>query len=133
MKIAFLSTRNAIRSIMAEAVARKMARVALLLPEIYSAGVEPADNVPETVLKLLRDKGYPTEGLKPKGIHDIPYENIDLLITLSTEARDHCPYSENHIRREHWFLDEVKVPKREEISGLLTQLESHMKALFKIS
>ena len=57
MKIAFISTKNAVRSIMAEAVARKLSRLALLSLEIYSAGVEPAKRVPEEVIALLREKG----------------------------------------------------------------------------
>ncbi|MCS6998664.1 MAG: low molecular weight phosphatase family protein [Aquificaceae bacterium] len=133
MKIAFVSTRNAVRSIVAEAVARKISRLALLSPDIYSAGVEPADRVPEEVKELLKEKGYPVEKLQPKGLSSIPYESIDLLITLSPEARDLCPYSEKHMRREHWMLEEVKALRREELLKLLEQLEGLMKGLFKIS
>ncbi|MEN3028926.1 MAG: low molecular weight phosphatase family protein [Aquificaceae bacterium] len=133
MKIAFISTRNAVRSIMAEAVARKMSRLALLSPDIYSAGVEPADRVPEEVKELLKEKDYPVEELQPKGLSAIPYESIDVLITLSPEARDRCPYSETHMRREHWVLEEVKTLRREELLKLLEQLENLMRGLFRIS
>lgn len=133
MKIAFISTKNAVRSIMAEAVARKLSRLALLTPEIYSAGVEPAQEVWEEVIALLKEKGYPTENLRPKGVDSIPYDQVDVLITLSPEARDRCPYSEGHMRREHWVLEEPSSMKREELSRLLEQIENLVRNLFKIS
>lgn len=133
MKIAFISTYSAIRSIMAEAVARRASKLALLSLEIYSAGVQPAERVPEEVIKLLQEKGYPIEGLYPKGIDSIPYEEIDILITLSPEARDKCPYSENHIRREHWNIEDVKSLRREELLKTLEQIEKQIKELFRIS
>ncbi len=133
MKIAFISTKNAVRSIMAEAVARKLSRLALLTPEIYSAGVEPAQEVWEEVIALLKEKGYPAENLRPKGVDSIPYDQVDVLITLSPEARDRCPYSEGHMRREHWVLEEPSSMKREELSRLLEQIENLVRNLFKIS
>ncbi len=133
MKIAFISTKNAVRSIMAEAVARKLSKLALLSLEIYSAGVEPAKRVPEEVIALLREKGYPTEKLYPKPVEKIPYDQVDVLITLSSEARDRCPYSERHMRREHWVLEEASSMTKEELSKLLEQLESLIKNLFRIS
>lgn len=133
MKIAFISTRNSVRSIMAEALARKLSRLALLSPEIYSAGVEPADRVPQEVISLLKEKGYATDNLHTKGIESIPYNQMDLLITLSSEARDRCPYSEKHMRREHWVLEEPRSLKREELLKLMEQLENLIRTLFKIS
>ncbi len=133
MKIAFISTKNAVRSIMAEAVARKLSRLALLSLEIYSAGVEPAKRVPEEIIAILKEKGYPTEKLYPKPVESIPYDQVDVLITLSPEARDMCPYSEKHMRREHWVLEEPTSMRIEELSKLLEQLENLIKTLFRIS
>ncbi|MFN4320104.1 MAG: low molecular weight phosphatase family protein [Aquificaceae bacterium] len=133
MKIAFVSTHNAVRSIMAESVARKMSRLALLSPEIYSAGVEPAREVPEEVLRLLQEKGYSVENLYPKSLEDIPYNKIDILITLSPEARDNCPYSIFHMRREHWVVEDVKLMKEENLLKTLSQIEELVKALFRIN
>ncbi|MFN3472214.1 MAG: low molecular weight phosphatase family protein [Aquificaceae bacterium] len=133
MKIAFVSTHNAVRSIMAESVARKMSRLALLSPEIYSAGVEPAREAPEEVLRLLQEKGYSVENLYPKSLEDIPYNKIDILITLSPEARDNCPYSISHMRREHWVVEDVKLMKEENLLKTLSQIEELVKALFRIN
>ncbi len=133
MKIAFISTKNAVRSIMAEAVARKLSRLALLSLDIYSAGVEPAQRVPEEIVAILKEKGYPTEKLYPKPVESIPYDQVDVLITLSPEARDMCPYSEKHMRREHWVLEEPTSMRIEELSKLLEQLENLIKTLFRIS
>ncbi|MFN3871139.1 MAG: low molecular weight phosphatase family protein [Aquificaceae bacterium] len=133
MKIAFISTGNAVRSIMAESVARKFSRLALLSPDIYSAGVEAVEKIPKEVIDLLKEKGYPTEGLRSKNISTIPYKDIDILITLSPEARDRCPYLEGHLRREHWSVEKVGTLKREELLKTLEQIEKHVKELFKIS
>lgn len=132
MKIAFVSTHNAVRSIMAEAVARKISRLALLLPEIFSAGVEPAKEVPQEVLQVLKEKGYPTDNLYPKSIKDIPYDEVNLLITLSPEARDNCPYSERHVRREHWNVEEVKSLRKEELIKTLEHIEELIRDLFRL-
>lgn len=133
MKIAFISTRNAIRSIVAEAVARKISKLGLLSPEIYSAGVEPAESVPQEVIEVLSERGYSTENLYSKPVSSINYDNMDILITLSPEARDACPYSINHKRREHWVIEEPKSLRREEVLSLVEQVESLLKELFKIS
>jgi protein-tyrosine-phosphatase len=133
MKIAFISTRNAVRSIMAEAIAKRVSKLALLAPEIYSAGVKPAESVPEEVLSLLQKKGYSTDNLYPKPVEAIPYEEIDILITLSPEARDMCPYSISHKRREHWVVEEPDSLKLEELEKTLLQIEKYMMDFFKIS
>lgn len=133
MKIAFVSTHNAVRSIIAESVARKLSRLALLTPEVYSAGVEPAEQLDPAVIELLKKKGYPTDRLYPKDTKAIPYDETDILITLSPEARDNCPYSEKHLRREHWVVEEAKTLNVEELTKLLEHLENLIKGLFKIS
>lgn len=133
MKIAFISTRNAVRSIMAEAVARKLSRLALLSMEIYSAGVEPVDKIPEEVINLLKEKGYPVENLYSKDIGSIPYRDINIIITLSPEARDRCPYLENHIRREHWTIEEAKNLRKEELLKVLENVERQVKEFLKIT
>ncbi|RMH80380.1 MAG: low molecular weight phosphatase family protein [Acidobacteria bacterium] len=133
MKIAFVSTKNQVRSIIAEAVAKKVARLALLSPDIISAGVQPTDTLPKEVIDILKEKGYETENLYPKGLEDIDYENTDILVTLSPEARDSCAYSISHKRREHWNLEEPKSLKREELTSLVEQVESLVRELFKIS
>ncbi|MFN7066039.1 MAG: low molecular weight phosphatase family protein [Aquificaceae bacterium] len=133
MRIAFVSTRNAVRSIMAESVAMKVSKLALLSPDIYSAGVEPVKEIPKEIIELLEEKGYPTEGLHPKDISAIPYKDIDILITLSPEARDRCPYLETHLRREHWTVEEAATLKKEELLKILEQIEKHVRELFKIS
>lgn len=133
MKVAFISTRNSVRSIIAEAVARKLSRLALIAPEIYSAGVEPSKEVPTEVIEMLQQRGYEVQNLYPKGLSAIPYESIDVLITMSPEARDACPYSISHKRREHWVVDEPKALRREELVKVFEQIEELVKKLFKIS
>ncbi|SNZ14164.1 low molecular weight phosphatase family protein [Hydrogenobacter hydrogenophilus] len=133
MKLCFVSTGGAVRGVMAQAIARKLSRDALLNLDIYSAGVEPLSDVPQEVIQVLKEKGYPTEGIKPKGIEEIPYEEMDIIITLSPEARDRCPYVPTHKRREHWVLEEIKdTSDLNALRKLRDQIEENVNSLFKI-
>lgn len=133
MKLCFISTGGAVRGVMAQAIARKLSRDALLNLDIYSAGVEPLPDVPQEVIQVLEEKGYPTEGITPKGLQEIPYEEMDIIITLSPEARDRCPYMQNHKRREHWVLEEVKDSRDLQVlRKLRDQIEESVSSLFKI-
>jgi arsenate reductase len=133
MKLCFISTGGAVRGAMAQAIARKLSRDALLNLDIYSAGVEPLSYTPQEVIQVLEEKGYPVEGITPKGLQEIPYEDADIIITLSPEARDRCPYTQTHKRREHWVLEEVKNSSDLQVlRKLRDQIEENVSSLFKI-
>jgi protein-tyrosine-phosphatase len=85
--ILFLCQDNATSSQMAEAIARRLAP-----PEtkIFSAGVSPAE-IPPQVAAVLREVGINIAEQKPKGLSDVPLEEIDLAITLSPEIKENCP------------------------------------------
>jgi len=106
MKIGFVSRGNAIRSLFAEALARQLTRATGLKAEIYSAGVEPDPEPHQLTLRILQEKNFPTDGLKPKGLEAIPYEDIDILVTIGEEAKDRCEFVTSHKRREVWLIHE---------------------------
>ncbi len=131
MKLAFISRGNAVRSIMAEAVARKLFSELGIKAEVFSAGTEPAEEVSPAVLKILEERGYPTKGLYPKPVGKIPYRKLDVLITMCNEAKEKCEFVMSHKRRENWLIDE---PSGSETSLIetLDEIERHIKELLKL-
>ncbi len=131
MRIAFVSRGNAVRSIMAEAIARKLFADAGLRAEVFSAGTEPEEEVDPLTIEVLKEKGYPTEGLFPKPLEKIPYKKLDILVTLCNEARERCEFVISHKRRENWSVEEP--PKRAEaFRKTLTTLEELIMDLLKL-
>jgi protein-tyrosine-phosphatase len=132
MKIAFISRENAVRSIMAESIARKLFKELGINAEIFSAGTQPRKEVNPLTLKVLEEKNYPTKGLHPKPIEKIPYRKMDILITMCNEAKERCEFVLNHKRRENWLIDE---PTGSEASfrKVLEEVEDHLRELLKLS
>ncbi len=108
MKIGFVSRGNAIRSLFAEAIARQITRAVGIKAEIFSAGVDPENEPHQLTLKVLVDKKFPTHDLTPKGLEAIPYEDLDILVTIGEEAKDKCEFIPGHKRREVWLIYEPK-------------------------
>lgn len=102
--ILFLCQDNATSSQMAEAIARRLAP-----PEtkIFSAGVSPA-RIPPQVSAVLGEVGITITEQKPKGLADVPLEEIDLAITLSPEIRENCPALPRRTKILHWSLPDTK-------------------------
>jgi len=131
MRVAFVSTRGAVRGAMAESIARKLFKDAGLRAEIFSAGVDPAERVEEDVLRVLEEKGFPTKGLRPKPLSRIPYRKIDILVILSEEAKERCEFLPNHKRRENWILDPPQ-GGIESLRRLRDQIEELIRGLLKL-
>lgn len=133
MKIGFICTHNSARSIMAEALARKLFKEALLDVEVFSAGSKPAKEINPIALKVLEKFGYDTKNLYPKAITDIPYEDLDIVITLCGDAKDECPYVPSHKRREHWGLEDPSKSSSEEVFiETLKKIEENLRNLLKL-
>ncbi|MBI3929943.1 MAG: phosphate signaling complex protein PhoU [Armatimonadetes bacterium] len=79
--ILFLSMRNAARSQMAEAWARR------LLPgvRVESAGVDPASEVNKLALGVMDEAGIDLRQQRPKKLSEIRLEGIDTIVTLGLE------------------------------------------------
>ena len=104
--VLFLSTGNAARGILAEALLRHKggARFAAA-----SAGYAMLPEVDPLALRLLADESIPTDGLHTKGWSEF-FESprsilVDIIITLSEEARAHCPQWPGDPVRVHWPVD----------------------------
>jgi protein-tyrosine-phosphatase len=103
--VLFLCTGNSARSIMAEAVLKKLA------PEkfsAYSAGSHPKGTVHPYALEVLEHFQYPTGGLRSKSWEeftgpDVP--PIDFIFTLcDSAAHEACPLWPGQPVTAHWGL-----------------------------
>ncbi len=103
MKVAFICTGNSARSQMAEAFAKQIGKILGLNIEIYSAGSNPAREVNPFAIEVMKEKGIDISFQKPKSLEQIPYENIDLVITLCDSAKQSCPVLPAQ-RQIHWDL-----------------------------
>lgn len=102
MRILYLCTGNAARSLMAEAFTRSLAPAAAGL-EAYSAGVDPKGIHPETRV-VMQEVGVDMSGYRSKGLSEVPFDSMDLVVTLCDDARSRCPAPPTAARRLHWGL-----------------------------
>jgi protein-tyrosine-phosphatase len=108
MNILFLCTGNAARSQMAEAIARSLTPSHAPL-RFHSAGTHPRDIHPETI-EVLRETGVDTSGLASKPIEAVPFDEMDLVVTLCDDARAACPAPPEGVRHIHWGLRDPAAP-----------------------
>ena len=102
--ILFLCQDNATNSQMAEAIARRLAPPQT---KILSAGISPAQ-IPPQVATVLREVGINIAEQKPKGLSDVPLEEVDLAITLSSEIKENWPPLPQRTKVVHWSLPDTK-------------------------
>jgi len=106
--ILFLSTGNAARSLMAEALLNGKESGAY---RARSAGIFPCESIHPQTKALLENAGYETQKLYPKKWQDFyaaaGLVKIDIIVTLSQEARELCPleWPCNPVRA-HWLVDD---------------------------
>lgn len=109
MKIAFICTGNSARSQIAEAYAKHFARAYGKKVEIYSAGAKPSGYIHPLAMKVLDEEKIDYTGQYSKSLNEIPYEKLDLVITLCGDAAGSCPFVPN-VKMEYWGLsDPAKV------------------------
>lgn len=135
--ILFLSTGNAARGILAEAIMRQKAGHRFTA---RSAGIRPLAEISPESLNLLSVEGISVHGLHTKGVgeflaaaHLVP---IHVIVTLSEEARRGCPAWPNDPVRVHWTVDDPlssdKADVREwKFRKCFSVLESRIGALIK--
>lgn len=100
--VLFVCTHNSARSIMAEALLREKGGHDF---EAYSAGTEVGEVRPLT-LRVLREAGLPTEGLRSKSVDEFMGRRFDYVITVCDAARQSCPVFPGEGERFHWGYDD---------------------------
>lgn len=86
--VLFLCKENAGRSLMAEAMLKKLGHGRF---EVYSAGIKPLDEANPVAMQILKDNGFNTEGLYPKHYsvfleEDAPH--LDFVFTLCADSAE---------------------------------------------
>ncbi|NTU76795.1 MAG: arsenate reductase ArsC [Alphaproteobacteria bacterium] len=115
--VLFLSTGNAARSLLAEALLNAKKSESF---RARSAGFQPLPEAHPETLALLKAEGVPTDHLHTKGWKEFfaaaSLVKIDVIVTLSEEARVHCPmpWPGNPVR-VHWAVDDPLGATREDM------------------
>jgi protein-tyrosine-phosphatase len=135
--VLFLSSGNAARSILAESLLRHKGSVRFTA---RSAGFQPLPDVHPETLALLVDEGIPTEGLHPKNWGEFfaaaQIVPIDVIVTLSEEARSQCPAWPGNPVRAHWPVDDPLSAEKADVREwkfrkCFATLESRIDSLLK--
>lgn len=108
MRIVFLCVANSARSQMAEGLARRR-----LGPgsTVASAGSRPSFVHP-LAIRALREKGIDHAAATSKGVDDVDWAGVDVVITLC--ADEVCPLHVGAARKLHWPFPDPAVPRASE-------------------
>jgi arsenate reductase len=105
--VLFLSTGDAARGIFAEALLRHKGGDRFIA---FSAGYTLLPQVDARAIELLQKDGIAVDGLHTKGWHEFfnsPQSIlVDVIVTLSEEARANCPQWPGDPVRVHWPVDD---------------------------
>lgn len=97
-KILFLCGNNATRSQMAEGIARKALGDQF---EVYSAGIQPM-RVHPLMPEIMREIDIDVAEQKSKSINDVPWREMDLIVTLCGASSNGLPAIPPNVQRLHW-------------------------------
>lgn len=104
--VLFLCTKNAARSIMAEAILNRHGAGRF---HAFSAGTHPAEKVHPLTLETLSRLGYETAGLTPKSWHEfegLGAPRLDFVFTVCDDAAgEDCPVWPGHPMTAHWGIE----------------------------
>jgi arsenate reductase (thioredoxin) len=100
--IYFLCTGNSCRSQMAEGWAKKYLGKEW---NVYSAGIE-AHGLNPIAVKAMKEVGINISNQASEIIDAEILNHADLVVTLCGDARDKCPVTPPHVKREHWGFDD---------------------------
>ncbi|MHB8880522.1 MAG: arsenate reductase ArsC [Thermodesulfovibrionales bacterium] len=124
-KVMFLCTGNTCRSQMAEGFARELG---LGLIEPYSAGLLPAGLVHPAAIAVMNEEGIDISGQSSKGIAPALLQQMDIIVTLCSNAEESCPVTPPEITRLHWPIDDPVNSIEEELGTEEEDLNKFRKA-----
>jgi len=102
LKLLFVCTHNACRSILAEVITRQLLGDQVT---VRSAGSNPAGRIHPLTLHFLEQRGYNTTGLASESFDDVRDFDPDIVITVCDRAAaEACPAWLRPAARVHWGL-----------------------------
>lgn len=108
MNILVLCTGNSARSILLEAILNRHGATEGV--RAFSAGSRPAGQVHPQSLRLLAERGYPTDGLRSKSWDEFAGPDapvMDAVITVcGSAAGETCPFWPGAPVRAHWGVED---------------------------
>jgi arsenate reductase (thioredoxin) len=114
--VLFLSTGNAARSILAEALLREKGGERF---NARSAGYRPLSDINPHTLALLASEGISINGLHSKGWGEFLASSqvlpIDVIVTLSEDARTNCPVWPGEPVKVHWTVDDPLAAEKPDV------------------
>jgi len=131
-RILFICTGNSARSIMAEVIARDLAKG---IWECHSAGANPSGVVNPLTIKTLTAHNHDIAGLSSKSLKVFQGQDFDYVVTVCDNAREACPNWPGKAQVLHWSLEDPalatgsdpgKMAFFERIYGELTERISHL-------
>ncbi|BAC14379.1 arsenate reductase (thioredoxin) [Oceanobacillus iheyensis] len=109
--IYFLCTGNSCRSQMAEGWGKKILGEEW---DVYSAGIE-AHGLNPNAIKAMREVDIDITNQTSDQIDKDILNKADFVVTLCGDAKDKCPMTPPHVKRDHWgFEDPAKAQGTEE-------------------
>ena len=136
MKLLFLCTHNACRSILCEVIARQLGGART---ETASAGSQPAGTIHPDTLAALATHGYSTSELSSKGIEAVRGFRPDWVITVCDRAAsESCPLWLDSTPRVHWglpdpsHLDGSVALREAAFAGVIDTIEQRLRALLSL-
>ncbi len=113
-KVLFLCIHNSGRSQIAEGFARSMAPPNAM---VCSAGSEPR-GVHARAVEVMTEVGIDIAAHKSKSLDDVPWNDVDTVVTLCDEGAQACPNVAGDVRRVHWHLpDPSTVPEDKQMDA----------------
>ncbi len=134
MKLLYICTHNACRSILAEVITRQLACGRI---DVASAGSAPSGRVHPLTIKHLQLHGYHTDELKSQSWDEFEELSPDAVITVCDQAAgESCPLWLGSAIKVHWGLtDPTHLPNGDEqqitatFSSVIKTIESRINRL----
>jgi arsenate reductase len=99
---------------MAEGLLRRMAGDVF---EVASAGVSPSRVRPE-VIEAMREIGIDISDHRSKSVDEFSGGDFDYVITVCSNAKEHCPIFPGEVKQIHWSFDDPAAVEGDELARL---------------
>jgi arsenate reductase len=101
-KVLFICTGNSCRSQMVEGFANHYGQGEI---QAFSAGLEPS-RVNPLAIRMMAEKGVTISHHTSKSIDSFDLQQMDMVVSVCSNADERCPLLPPNVRRERWPFDD---------------------------